>query len=191
MKIDITKADDEEMEFRMLDGTVAFANAVRRIAMSEVPTYAIEDVVFYENTSSFFDEYLSNRIALVPLTTDLRYTEKEEITFTLDAEGPGTIYSDALKSTDKKIDVANEKIPLLKLLDNQVVRLEAKAKLATSKKHSKHQPCLVSYGYKNDKKNDFFFHVEAFGQLTTFQILKKTLELVEQKCDELEEALKA
>ncbi len=190
MKIDITKCDELEMDFRLTEATVAFANAMRRIALSEIPTFAIEDVTFYENTSAFFDEYLANRLALVPLTTDPKYTEKDEISFMLEGQGPGTIYSESLKSTDKKIDVANEKIPLLKLTEGQTIRLEAKAKLGAAKKHAKHQACLITYKYSDDKKDTFDFHMESFGQLTPKQIMKKTLELLELKCDELEAGLK-
>ncbi|MFH1470691.1 MAG: DNA-directed RNA polymerase subunit D [Candidatus Micrarchaeota archaeon] len=190
MKVEITKCDEQEMDFRFTGSSVAFANAVRRIAMSEVPTFAIDSVTFYENTSAFFDEYVANRISLVPLTTDPKYTEKDEISFMLEAQGPSTVYSGSLKSTDKKIEVAVEKIPLLKLTDGQTVRLEAKAKLGIAKKHSKHQACLITYKYKDDKKDEFDFHLESFGQLTPKQILKKTLELLETKCDELEAGLK-
>ena len=158
--------------------------------LTSVPAFAVDSVVFYENTSAFFDEYLANRLSLVPLKTDPKYTEKDEVTFTLEVQGPGTVYSDAMKSTDRKIVVASEKIPLLKLSEKQVVRLEAKAKLGTAKTHAKYQACLVSYGYKDDKKDEFNFHLESFGQLTPKQIMTKTLEILETKCDELESALK-
>ncbi|MFH0817193.1 MAG: DNA-directed RNA polymerase subunit D [Candidatus Micrarchaeota archaeon] len=190
MKIEITKCSDKEMDFRLTEATVAFANAVRRISMSEIPTFAIDSVTFYENTSAFFDEYLANRISLVPLTTDPKYTEKDEISFMLEAQGPATVYSESLKTTDKKIDVAVEKIPLLRLTDGQAIRLEAKAKLDTAKIHAKHQACLIAYQYKDDKKDTFDFHMESFGQLTPKQIITKTLALLEAKCDELEAGLK-
>ena len=190
MKIEIKRCTDSEMDLRITEGTVAFANAVRRVAMSQVPVFAIDSVVFYENASAFFDEYLANRLALVPLKTDPRYTEKDEVDFTLEVQGPCTVYSDALKSTDKKIVVANSKIPLLKLLDKQVLRLEAKAKLGIAKTHAKHQAGIVSYGYEPGKENCLDFRIESFGQLTTKQIMAKTLDLLEAKCDEFEEGIK-
>jgi DNA-directed RNA polymerase subunit D len=190
MKIEITKCDELEMDFTLKEATVAFANAVRRTSMSEIPVFAIESVTFYENSSAFFDEYLANRLALVPLTTDPKYTEKDEIAFMLEAHGPGTVYSESLKSTDKKIETAVGKIPLLKLSEGQTLRLEAKAKLGTAKVHGKFQPCLITYTYKDDKKGEFVFHMESFGQLTPKQILGKTLELLETKLDEIEKEVK-
>ncbi len=190
MKVEISKCSETEMDFKLTEATVAFANAIRRMAMSEIPIFAIDSVTFYENTSAFFDEYLANRLSLVPLTTDPKYTEKDEVSFMLEAQGPCTVHSESMKSTDKKIDVAVEKIPLLKLSEGQVIRLEAKAKMGIAKTHGKYQACLIVYTYKDDKKDEFDFHMESFGQLTPKQILTKTLELLEKKCDELEEGLK-
>ncbi len=177
------------MDFKLSDCTVSLANALRRIALSEIDTFAIDSVVFYENSSSFFDEYLSNRLCLIPIKTDLRAAKKEEIVFTLDAQGPGTIHSGELKSTDSKIIVANEKIPILKMMEKQVLRLEAKAKLGNGKEHAKYQACLITYGY-DDKKKVFDFHMESFGQLTTKQILNRTIEILETKIDGFEKGMK-
>ncbi|MFH1447229.1 MAG: DNA-directed RNA polymerase subunit D [Candidatus Micrarchaeota archaeon] len=190
MKVDVIKQNNMEMDFRIIGCNVSFANAIRRTAISEVPTFAVDTILFYENSSSFFDEYLANRICLVPIKTDLRSSEKDEVTFTFDVQGPGTIYSSELKSTDSKIVVANEKIPLLNLMDKQVVRLEAKAKFATTREHAKHQPCFITYKVDRSKKDVFDFHMESFGQLTTKQILNKTVSLLESKCDEFEKGLK-
>jgi DNA-directed RNA polymerase subunit D len=190
MKVEIKKESEMEIDFRLSGSTVAFANALRRVALSEVPTFAIDGVTIYENTSAFFDEYLANRLCLVPLKTDLKYSKDDEIVFMLEAEGPCIVYSGSLKSTDKKIEVANEKIPLLRLTEKQVIRLEAKAKLGTAKVHGKHQPCLISYSYDDKSKSDFDFHVESFGQLGARDILAKALELLDGKCEELEVAMK-
>lgn len=142
------------MSFVLRDASVSFANAMRRIAMSEVPTFAVEDVTVYENNSVLFDEYISNRLALVPLTTDYSYKadccgncSKCTVMLTLDAEGPKTVYSGDLKSGDKNVVPASAKIPLLKLLQGQRVRLEAKARLGTAKEHAKFQPGIAAYSY--------------------------------------------
>ena len=43
-----------------------FANALRRIIMSEIETMAIDKVVMYQNTSVMQDEILAHRLGLVP-----------------------------------------------------------------------------------------------------------------------------
>ena len=44
MKLEITHADDETVEFDLSGVDVSFANALRRIMLAEVPTMAIETV---------------------------------------------------------------------------------------------------------------------------------------------------
>jgi len=57
----------------MINVDVSFANALRRIMISEVPTVAIENVYMWNNSSIIHDEVLSHRIGLVPLNIDPRY----------------------------------------------------------------------------------------------------------------------
>lgn len=47
-----------------LDSSVA--NAFRRILIAEIPTFAIEDVYMYDNTSIIQDEVLAQRVGLIP-----------------------------------------------------------------------------------------------------------------------------
>ncbi len=46
---------------------LSYANTLRRIIISEVPTIAIEFVNTKENTSPVHDEYLGHRLGLIPL----------------------------------------------------------------------------------------------------------------------------
>lgn len=56
-----------EMEFDLVGCPVAFANAFRRLMLSEVPSMAIEKVYIYNNTSIIPDEVLAHRLGLIPL----------------------------------------------------------------------------------------------------------------------------
>ena len=83
MKIDILEDKGNVFRFSLKSASNAYANAIRRIATGSVPTFAIDKVTFYENSSSIFDEYIAHRIGLVPITTPLKgYTEKDEVLFT-------------------------------------------------------------------------------------------------------------
>lgn len=178
------------MEFVLKDATVAFANAIRRIGMSQVPVFAIDRVIFYENTSSLFDEYIANRLGLLPLTSEGKHKEDEEVLFTLDAgPGPKVVYSKELKSSDPKVKCVYDNIPIIKLGEEGRIRLEAKARLGKGIEHAKFQAGIISYGYEGDGRN-FKFKVESFGQVSPKTMLLKAAEELAKKCEELEKQLK-
>ena len=192
MKVKITEETDKELKFELSSATTAFANLLRRYAMSRVPTFAIEEVMVYENKTGFFDEYVAHRLGLVPLTTPSKIKEGEEVTLMLEANEPGTVYTKDMKSTAKDVVPVSAKIPIVKLNPEQSLRLEAKAVLGKGYDHAKWQPGIVSYGY--DEEGDYRFTVESYGQMTAKEIMKKALELIEENAagiaEQLEKAAK-
>ena len=259
MKIEnMKKVSEDVVKFKLTDSTAAFANALRRTLMAEIPVMAIEDVDIYENTSALFDEYIAHRLGLVPLTTDLKSYKmpseccggncaKCSVILSLDEKGPGMVYSKDLKSKDKAVKPVEGKIPIMKLTEGQKLRLEAKAVLGKGEYHMKHQAALVTYKMMpivevtkscdackrcidacpksileiKDKKlkiadpdsciecqecvemcgekggikvshdnSTFLFRIESFGALEPKAILKKGLEMLEEKADEFEKLLK-
>ncbi|XP_078051267.1 RNA polymerase I and III subunit C [Augochlora pura] len=67
--------DGRELEFDLIGYPVGFANAFRRVLLSEVPTMAIEKVYILNNTSLIQDEVLAHRLGLIPLRADPRLFE--------------------------------------------------------------------------------------------------------------------
>lgn len=190
MKIEVLHSKGNNMGFILKDTTVAFANAIRRIGMAQVPVFAIDGVTFYENNSALFDEYIANRIGLIPLSSEGNHKSDEEVLFSLDSEGPRTVYSKELKSSNPKVKCVYDTIPIIKLGENHRVRLEAKAKLGQGTEHAKYQAGIISYSYEpNDRKN-FKFIVESFGQVSPKTMLLKAAETLKEKCDELNSQLK-
>jgi len=186
MDIEVNREKDNRLEFLLKGGNVSFANLIRRFGMGQVPVFAIDRVTFYENGSAMFDEYLAHRLGQIPLVSDSgRATD--EVGFTLEASGPSTVYSREMKSTDAKIKAAVADIPLLKLLEGQNLRLEAKARRGIGRTHAKFQPGLISYEIL--KPSEFRFKVESFMQLEPRDMLSKTADLMIARCDELEEKL--
>ena len=176
------------MEFLLTGASAPFANLVRRFGIGQLPVFAIDNVTFYENSSPMFDEYVAHRIGQLPLTSDSSKAT-DEVIFTLEAEGPSTVYSKSLKSTDSKIRSALDNIPLLKLLEGQNLRLEAKARKGIGQKHAKFQPGLISYEMLGE--GGFKFKVESFMQLEPRDYLAKCSELISERCDEFETKLAA
>ncbi|MFH1586941.1 MAG: DNA-directed RNA polymerase subunit D [Candidatus Diapherotrites archaeon] len=124
----------------------AFVNGIRRTVMNAVPTLAVEDVSVYENSSILFDEFIAQRIGFLPIRTDpKRYKAGEKVTFMLEKEGPGTVYSRDIKSTDPKIEIELKKVPILKIKKGQKIKMEMKAAVGTGREHVKWQPAVISY----------------------------------------------
>lgn len=157
MKVRIIDLDEEKLRF-ILDGVdVAFANALRRTMISEVPCMAIDDLFIFDNSSVVNDEVLAHRIGLVPIKTDLdNYVlpedceckselgcEKCRVVLTLDVEAETdtlTVTSGDFVSVDPNVVPNSPDIPLTKVAPGQAVRLEAYAKLGIGKDHAKWQP---------------------------------------------------
>jgi len=158
MKIRIVECDRNKIEFVVDGATPALINALRRVIIAEVPTLAIEDVIFYENSSALYDEIIAHRLGLIPLTTDLRSFNLPEkckcngkgcslcrVTFFLEKEGEGVVYSGDLKSEDPKVKPVYENIPIVKLGKGQKISLEAIAILGRGRDHAKWSPAANCY----------------------------------------------
>lgn len=161
MDIDILELSERKARFVLSGVSTAFANALRRGVLAEVPVLAIDDVNIYENTSVLFDEQLGLRMALIPLKGDIKlYNLPEECTckgagcsscqvsLTLSAEGPGVVYSGDLVPTDPGVRPVDSTIPLVELKEKHKVVVEAIARLGFGRKHAKWQAGVAS-GYKN------------------------------------------
>ena len=133
----------------------ALLNALRRAIISELPGMAVSEVDFYENTSPLYNEYLANRIGLVPLSWDEGIPDDARISLSLNAEAveeKKTIYSRDLISTDEKIKVFCENIPLVVLGKGHKIRLEAFAVKGTVKEHARFQSAVASFGFEGEFK---------------------------------------
>jgi len=153
--------EKNKVSFVLMNSTPSFANIVRRMIMEEVPVMAIEDIEFRKNNSILYDEIVAHRMGLLPLTTDLKsYNLPEEckckgkgcarcqLKFTLKAKGPCIVYASDFHTRDAAIKPVNPKAPIVKLLKNQSLELEATAILGKGKEHVKWSPGHVYYKVK-------------------------------------------
>lgn len=189
MKIESLEENNKVYRFALKDATNSEANALRRVAVNHVKTFAIESITFYENSSAMFDEYIAHRLGLIPIKTPSSgYTDEDEILFTLEAEGPKTVYSSELAGKDKEVKVANEGIPIIKLAQEQKIRVDCKAVMGNGAKHAKFQPGIVTYDQVND--NTFNFYVETFGQMPPKEIINKAFSAIKDELKEVEKEVK-
>jgi DNA-directed RNA polymerase subunit D len=164
LQIKVVEEKENTLRFLLAETNHAYANALRRAMIAEVPAMAIEDVVIVENTSVLYDEVIAHRLGLIPLKTDLdAYIPREECdckselgcnkctaSFTLEAEAavePIMVYSSDLKSETDVTPVSGN-IPIVKLGASQKLRLELYARLGRGVEHAKWQPvsaCAYKY----------------------------------------------
>jgi DNA-directed RNA polymerase subunit D len=159
--------ENNSLEFLVKGTNKAFINSIRRTAMNAVPILAAEDITIYENSSILFDEFLAQRIAMVPIKTDAkRFKKGEKTKLILEKEGPGTVYSKDIQATDPKIEVVFDNIPLVKLKEEQKIKLEIDAVMGTGKQHAKWQPANLTF------RNT----VELLNKTKNEQLMKRIVE---------------
>jgi len=153
-KFQLLEKREDSVRFLVEGIDVPFANALRRTILADVPTFAIDEVEFFENDSALFDEIVAHRLAMVPLTTpherfslDALELDDHVVTLSLEVEGPGMVYSGDLKSDDEGVKPANPNVPIVKLAEGQKLTLNAYAKLGRGRDHAKWQPGFVFYKY--------------------------------------------
>ena len=201
VSVEVVESSDEAIKVKIKGIDRTYANAIRRFAISEVPTMAIDEVVILENSSVMYDELLAHRLGLLPLKTDLeRYILPEQcdcrnplgcskcrVLLVLDAQARDkvlTVYSGNLVSEDNEIIPIADKIPVVKLAPGQKIKLEAYAKLGRGKDHAKWQPVSASVLTETSKENEFNLYIESVGSLSASTILAKAAEILHSKLED-------
>src|SRR3972149_583364 len=162
MKIDVLEAREDFLKFVLGETSPAFANALRRVLIADVPKMAIEDVEFhlgpiraedgkeYESVSPLFDEIIAHRLGLIPTARGL-YTPREScpscdgegcpsctIIYSVNRRGPGLVTSGDLEPIgDTKLRPRDANIPIVKLGDGQAMLIYATAVLGNGKENAK------------------------------------------------------
>jgi len=202
MNIRVLKKGKLKWQFVLGGASIAFANALRRIMISEIPVLSIDWLEIHDNTSSVFDEMIAQRLGLIPLVFDpSKFNLTDEckcknkgcpscqVVFALEKTGAGIVYSKDMKSSNKTVKPTDPGFMLLELLGDQKVKLEAIARLGTGKEHAKFQAANAVYqnypervGEKmNENPEKFLFTVETISGLSPEYIVNKAAEILESK----------
>jgi DNA-directed RNA polymerase subunit D len=165
MKIKILRNKGHNLEFVLEGVTPAFANALRRIMVAEVPTLAVDWVDIEDNNSVIFDEMLAHRLGMIPLVFDPKKFNYQEdckcegkgcplcqAVLALEKDGPSIAHSGDLKSSNREVKPTDPRFPIVELLRGQRVKLNAVAKLGTGSEHAKWQAANASYQYYPELK---------------------------------------
>ncbi len=185
-----------------------YANALRRICLSGVPTFAIDDVVMIENSSVLADEGVSHRLAMLPLRTDLsRFVEPSacdchselgcsrcRVLLMLDSgnsDTTRTITSQDLSSEDEAVKPVNPNIPIVALAPGQKLKFEAYARLGRGSEHAKWNAATVSVLTQGNNADEHILTVETVGNLTPGEVVRSAVEELEKRLGEFQQTIAA
>lgn len=205
ISIKLLEKDEKSIRLLLSGVPLAVANAIRRMAINEVPTMAIEEILIIENSSCMPNDVLAHRISLIPFTSDIdRYVPPEEcecgkrlgcercaVRFVLRAEAkdePITVYSgDMVPEEETTIKPVSPRIPIVKLGPGQKIELELYVRVGRGRKHAKWQAAIASlYEPENGRRDEKILYVESVGFLPSKRILVEAVKALEKKVLELE-----
>lgn len=180
--------------------SLALANAIRRNCRAQVPTMAIEWACIKNNTSSWCNEVIAQRLGLIPLNSQdiINYNYEADCpcagahcaqctsVLTLNvasASAPMDVMTQLLE-TETMLEVASSTVypivnmPFLTLQGHETILLRALATKGVGKTHSKWDPCceVLMMEVTDDT---FSFRVESCGQHTALKIVVLALQALE------------
>ena len=206
--IKILERDNNHIVIEFSNIPRQYVNALRRLSISQVPTFAIDDVVVLENSSVMHDEAIAHRLGLIPLRTDLeRFVmphdcdcnstlgcSKCRVLLVLDTESQDktkVITSADLISEDDVVKPVNSEIPIVSLAPGQKLKFEAYARLGTGKSHAKWQPTSVAVVKDSKKEEDSILVIESNGALTPEEIVIEAAKILGSKVKDFDSVIQS
>ena len=204
----ILERDNNHIVIEFDDIPRQYVNALRRLSISQVPTFAIDDIVILENSSVMHDEAIAHRLGLIPLRTDLeRFVmphlcdckstlgcSKCRVLLVLDAESQDktkVITSAELISEDEVVKPVNNEIPIVSLAPAQKLKFEAYARLGIGKSHAKWQPTSVAVVKDGKGEDDSILVIESNGSLTPQEIVIEAAKILGSKIKEFDSVIQS
>lgn len=208
ISVDVLERTDERVVIKFNNISRQYINAIRRIAISEVPTLAVDDVVILENSSVMHDEAVAHRLGLIPLRTELdRFVMPQEcdcqstlgcskcrVLLVLDSEAmekTKIVTSGELLSEDELVKPVSKDIPIVVLAPSQKLKFEAYARLGVGKDHAKWQPTSAAVVKDGADDNEAILTIETNGALTAEETVDAALEKLNTKVKKFSEVLRS
>ena len=183
-----------------------YANALRRICLSGVPTFAVDDVVIIENSSVLADEGVAHRLAMMPLKTDLaRFVEPSacdchselgcsrcRVLLMLDSgssDTTRTITSSDISSEDEIVKPVSPNIPIVALAPSQKLKVEAYARLGRGSEHAKWNSATVSVLTETNNPDEHILTIETAGNLTPAEVIRAAIQELEKRLGEFQQTV--
>jgi DNA-directed RNA polymerase subunit D len=164
MSIKNVKKSENTISLELKDYDISYANGLRRTLMSKIPTYAINNITVINNTTSYNNDYIKNRLELIPLKSD---SDMDNVIFTLKASSEDElldIFTESLNSSNGKKYFPGD-ILVLTLKPGQAIQLECSISKNIGSYHSKHSPiCGIQFEMmpKDPKEKDYIYRQRNF-----------------------------
>jgi len=186
--LEIVEQSENRIVVRLKKIPLEYANALRRICLAGVPTFAIDDVVIIENSSVLPDEGIAHRLAMIPLRTDLsRFVEPSacdchselgcsrcRVLLMFDSgssDTTRTVTSSDLSSEDEVVKPVSPDIPIAALAPGQKIKLEAYARLGRGSEHAKWNSASVAALTEGKNPEEHVLTLETVGSLTATEVI--------------------
>lgn len=196
--VELLEKVDERISVKFKNVPREYVNALRRLAISEVPTLAIDDVVMIDNSSVVHDEAVAHRLGMIPLRTDLKRfvmphncdckstlgCSKCRVLLVLDSEATERtriVTSGELKSEDEEVKPVSNEIPILTLAPGQKIKFEAYARLGNGKSHAKWQPTSSSVVKDGENENESILIIETNLALRPDEVILAAADMLNAK----------
>ena len=206
--IKILERDNNHIVIQFKNIPRQYVNALRRLSISQVPSFAIDDVVILENSSVMHDEAVAHRLGLIPLRTELKRfvmphlceckstlgCSNCRVLLVLDAESQEktkVITSADLISEDEVVRPVSKEIPIVSLAPGQKLKFEAYARLGTGKNHAKWQPTSVAVVKDSKDEDDSVLVIESNGSLTPEEIVLEASKILGSKIKEFDSVIQS
>ncbi len=206
--LEIIEESENRIVVKLKGVPLQYANALRRICLSGIPTFAIDDVVIIENSSVLADEGVSHRLAMLPLRTDLsRFVEPSacdchselgcsrcRVLLMLDSSSSDTtrtITSQDLSSEDEVVRPVNPNIPIVALAPGQKLKVEAYARLGRGHEHAKWNSATISVLIQGSNPEEHVLTVETVVSLTAGEVVKNAVIELEKRLGEFQQTIAA
>jgi len=198
--LEIVEQSENRIVVKLKNVPLQYANALRRVCLTGVPVFAIDDVVIIENSSVLADEGIAHRLAMLPLKTDLtRFVEPSNcdchsevgcphcrVMLMIDsgyADTTRTVTSAELTSEDDVVKPTSDKVPIVELAPGQKLKLEAYARLGRGTEHAKWNSANVSVLAETGNTDDHLLTVETTGALSSSQLVLAGIDELAKRLD--------
>jgi len=209
------KYDQLHIEFSGKDVNHVIMNTLRRIIIQHIPVYAFDNstISITKNTSVYNNDVLRLRLSHFPITNinkpdtikyytniinnELDDDELEKLNMYVDKKNNNI---DILNITTDDADFSNNnnkisniyKNPLLivKLKQNEEIKLSASSILDIGKKNIKHSPVSICV-YEEINDNKFIFKLESKGQIEEYDIIKRACKILIIKLELIEKHIES